>query len=542
MHGLRRVPLGVCLGVMLGLALLLALGRTGQAAGVSEWQGRGPGGDTQQALTSTAPISATAPITGIRPITATQLTPVEPQPAATATPSPATGILPPGELPVMELQADEVLTGTIVHNSTPGNVLFFLGNDLYDLPPNRAVGLGLVRPLAALTFYSCPPNVFDNPVCDWVSVPIRRSAFYEISQEQSAAAGGPGAVIPLAVAVAQPPALEVSRIQNRTGADVVVLRAESVVPISNTSTLNLENLAPEGEVIYLSRCLLGPGQPICEWLPTLVSGGIYYTLAEVEQPTAINGVRLASHQLTPLLVQEARLTPTPTPTPEPQGILCQTQIPSLNVRAGPGTSFLIVGKLRTADENRGQVLAIGRDESGEWLAVDPQFIDGGWVAFVPQWITCEGNVAQLPLAEVTDGRPAQGAAQPAPAAAPTPVPAAPADAEPESAEEEPATPAGPGVDQALLIATNAFDNPVRFTLDAAFHGLPEGTPSEYDLEPGESRQFIVRAGQIRFSASTAWRGGAGNAEFPLAAGATRELFIRFEPSADNPDRWEMRYE
>ena len=74
------------------------------------------------------------------------------------------------------------------------------------------------------------------------------------------------------------------------------------------------------------------------------------------------------------------------------------------------------------------------------------------------------------------------------------------------------------------------------------HGLPEGTPSEYDLEPGQSVRFIIRAGRVQFSASTAWRNGSGNANFELGQGASRELFLRFQPSANDPNHWELRFE
>ena len=96
--------------------------------------------------------------------------------------------------------------------------------------------------------------------------------------------------------------------------------------------------------------------------------------------------------------------------------------------------------------------------------------------------------------------------------------------------------------QALLIASNVFDQPIRFTLDAALHGLPEGAPSEYDLEPGQSIRFLIRAGRVQFSASTPWRDGSGNAEFELAEGAGRELFIHFLPKAPGSEELMMVFD
>lgn len=543
MRGPRIVALSICTGLLIGVALLVGMSRDSHAAGERSPRPAPPAHAPRQAVTATLPITASQPITPSQLITPGQLTPVQPQPTAPLTPTgsekgePGALGLPSGQLPVMELRPDEVLTGTILHNSSGINALFFVDTDLYDLPPNRAVSVILARPLAALSLYPCPPQVIDNPACDWVSVPIRRSAFYEI---QAVEAGGD--TPQLAVALAAPPALEMGRIQNRTGADTTILWGDAILPLSNTATLDLEVIAGISENVHLSRCLDNDGQSVCEWLPAPVLGGVYYALTESRTQTAIRGVTLIAQTLSPLFMQEARMTPTPTPVPEPQGILCQTQIPSLNVRAGPGTSFLITGKLRRAEENRGEVLAVGRDESGEWLAVDPRFVEGGWIANVPQWLICDGETAQLPVAEITDGRPAGVTASPAPAATPTPVAEGTA-AEDETGEEaEPEQPAGPGEEQALLIATNSFDHPVRFTLDPSFHDMPEGTPSEYDLEPGESVRFVIRAGQIRFSASTPWRAGGGSAEFPLNQGETRELFLHFVPSAADPDRWELRYE
>ena len=290
-------------------------------------------------------------------------------------------------------------------------------------------------------------------------------------------------------------------------------------------------------LLYLPRCLQTSNQRICEWLPAPFTGGIYYALRQEKKPAGINGVTILRSELQPLLMQEALMTPTPSPEPEPQGILCQAQIPSLNVRSGPGTDYQIIGKLRSAEENRGRVLAVGRTASSDWLAVDPRFVQGGWVANAAQWITCEGAIDDLPVATASDSREAAPAAIPVRVLEPTPTAK-----EVPTATPEVETPVGLGPEQALLIATNAFEQPIRFTLDAALHGLPEGSPSEYDLAAGQSMQFIIRAGRVQFSASTAWRDGSGNAEFTLGEGATRELFLRFEPTQNNPNRLVMKFE
>lgn len=541
---MKIIPYSILFGLLVSLTLLLGINQidVASAAPAAPPQVEPAALLAQRTVTSTQPLSGTT-----QPVSGTLLTPVQAQPSITATGqiTPTTGVTatptPASQLPIVELRPDEVLTGTVVHNPSDVSVFFFLDNDLYQLPANRGVGLAMARPLAALTLFSCAAEVTDDPTCDWVSYPIRRSALYEISAD----AAVPGQAN-LRLALASAPPLDVAQIQNRTGAESTIVREDEVLVIANTSTIVLKGLDETGGVVGLPRCLQTNSQRICEWLPTPLQGGIYYTLLEERGPSGINGVTIVQGRLNPLLMQEVLMTPTPTPEPEPVGIQCQTQIPSLNVRSGPGTSFSVISKLRPAEENRGRVLAVGRTASGEWLAVDPRFAEGGWVANVARWLVCEGDTDELPV--IAEGGesvalPAPILTQPEPSATPAPSPAEDAPAqEATGLPSETNAPPEPGTEQALLIATNAFDHPIRFTLDAALHGLPEGTPSEYDLEPGQSLRFVIRAGRVQFSASTAWRNGSGNANFELGEGASRELFLRFQPSINNADQWEMRFE
>lgn len=550
---MKIIPYSILFGLLVSLTLLLGISQIDAASAAPS----APPQVEPAALLAQRTVTATQPLSGTtQAVSGTLLTPVQAQPPITATGqiTPTTGVTatltatltatptPASQLPIVELLPDEVLTGTVVHNRSDVSVFFFLGNDLYQLPADRGVGLAMARPLAALTLFSCAAEVTDDPTCDWVSYPIRRSALYEISAD----AAVPGQAN-LQLALASAPPLDVAQIQNRTGAESTIVREDELLIIANTSTIVLDGLDETGGVVSLPRCLQTNSQRICEWLPTPLQGGIYYTLFEERGPSGINGVTIVQGRLNPLLMQEVLMTPTPTPEPEPVGIQCQAQIPSLNVRSGPGTSFSVISKLRPAEENRGQVLAVGRTADGEWLAVDPRIAEGGWVANVARWLVCEGDINDLPVM-AEGGQPAPILSQPAPSATPAPPPAEEAAAEEAAAEEAAELPSEtnaslePGPEQALLIATNAFDQPIRFTLDAALHGLPEGTPSEYDLEPGKSLRFVIRAGRVQFSASTAWRNGAGNANFELGEGASRELFLRFEPSINNADQWEMRFE
>ena len=539
---MKIVPYSILFGLLVSLTLLFSINQGGVVAAAQAAPPR----------IEPASLLAQKTVTTTQPVSGTLLTPVQAQPPLTVTVpiTLATGVTgaaqiatptPASQLPIVELQPDEVLTGTIVLNRSTGSVFFFLDNDLYQLPANRGVGLVTARPLAGLTLFSCAAEVTEDPTCDWVTYPIRRSAFYEISAD----AAVPGQAN-LRLALASAPPLDIAQIQNRTGADGTILRGDEVPEIPNTGTLALDDADGPDGIIHLPRCLQTNSQRICEWLPTPYRSGIYYALVEDRSPAGINGVTVVQSRLNPVLVQEALMTPTPTPEPEPVGIFCQAQIPSLNVRSGPGTDFLVINKLRIAEENQGRVLAVGRTASGEWLSVDPRFAEGGWVANVAQWLVCEGDTDDLPVIGVAAvgvgvGVPLPAPVSPQPAPLPTPSPT-PTEAAQVAALPAPREPAGPGPEQAVLIATNAFDQPIRFTLDAALHGLPPGTSSEYDLEPGQSLRFIIQAGRVQFSASTPWRSGAGNANFDLGEGASRELFLRFQPSLNDPNLWELRYE
>jgi len=557
------VPFALTLGLFIGLLLFLSLGSGGEARAEQS----APHGAQPSALGAQGTLTNTRP-SNTRPITGSLLTPVQAQPVITppltvTAPLTATGTLteaiiealttaltgtitptPAEQLPVVPLQPDEVLTGTIVLNRTEKPIFFFLENDLYELPANRATGLALVRPLAGLTLFDCAADV-EDVICAWVAYPIRRSAFYEINVDPSAVAPAN-----LRLGLATPPDLETAWIQNRTGADAEMIWGETLLGIPNTGVTVLQTDTLSQIPLYLPHCLQSSSQRICEWLPIPLRGGIYYALRQTPRPAAgISNVTLARSELEPLLIQEALMTPTvtptPTPTPEPapEGIFCQTQIPSLNVRSGPSTNFSVIGRLRTDEANRGRVLVVGRTANGAWLNVDPSFVPGGWVASAPQWILCDGAIDALPV--MAEEEPVRAISTPVPAPAaggqPAPLPQA-AETPTATPEPDPQSAGGLGPEQALLIATNSFDYPIRFTLDAALHGLPIGTPSEYDLEPRQSIQFVIRAGRVQFSASTAWRDGSGNAEFPLAEGASRELFLRFQPAENDPNRWELRFE
>jgi uncharacterized protein YgiM (DUF1202 family) len=245
------------------------------------------------------------------------------------------------------------------------------------------------------------------------------------------------------------------------------------------------------------------------------------------------------------------LAAAPTPTQEtppvrtPDGVACQVQIAALNLRAGPGTDYLVIGQIRQADAHRGRIVVTGRNAASDWLAIQPSLAAGGWIANQQNLVTCESAVAPLPVAQVTDGRlaasePAPAAVAAQPAAQPAISTTAPQDpAPPEPAPQDPvAQPPGIPAGRSRIIVTNAFAHEIRFTLDAREHGLPDSAPSEYDLAVGQSLQFDVYGGRVRFSVSSPFRNSSGNAEFFIDQGQSRALMVHFAPDGE---RWVLRY-
>lgn len=514
---------------------------------------------TRTAITPTVTLTAT-PTPAIVPVTVTVVVTVTSVPTASSdiiTPTATAGP------PVVELLETEILTGTILANRSEVTTTFFLEGRLYELPPLRSTSAVLQRPLTVLTLYNCQVGTAESQDCFWDPYPVRQDGFYEIVNGAEV-----DAPLSLLLQEAAPPPDDQIWIQNRTGHLERFLYSGNLFELANSNVLELTLAEPtgEGEIpvgdLYLRRCLGLADRAVCEWLPQPVVGGVYYAMIDettlgVLPDSVITTIRLdlvlGAERLAALVTPTPEPTPTPpppvdTPTPEPTAVVvaegavfCRTQVPRLNVRGGPGTEYVVVAQVAQDNAEGGRFAVVGRNSAGDWLAVDPSVAAGGWVINTPQFIVCEGATDGLAVTPVSDGRLAE----------PTPVPAAAdaaaSDAAADSAEgEATATPetttAGIPPGQAQLIVTNAFDQDVRFTLSVREHGLPEGSPSEYDLKPGDSISFIIRAGRVQFSASSPFRNSSGNAEFFLDEGASRELFLRFFPSAGDPNKWDLQWE
>ncbi len=502
------------------------------------------------------------PVVNRVPVTVTVVVVVTATPIpATPTPTPTVGPTP------MQLSETEVLTGTILANRTAVTATLFLEGRLYELPPLRSTGVLLERPFTVLTLYTCEVTPETTRTdCLWDAYPVRQQGFYEIVN--SAAANLP---INLLLEEAASPPLNQIRLQNRTGHSERFLYRGTLYELNNSSILELTLAAPLSaqepfDEIYLRRCLGMDGRSVCEWLPQRITGGIYYALLDETRTGLLPNSATITIRLEPLLGEAeaiALLTPTPIPTPNPPPapppptavpptptpavavapagtVSCQAQVPTLNVRSGPGLTYLVINQIRQSDAGGGRFAAVGRDTANEWLAVDPTLVDGGWVINTPNFVVCQTPTSPLPIAQITDGRLESP---------PTPTVAAavPAETEAESPTAEAATPEPPTVNgipagQARLVVSNFFEHDVRFTLAALQHGLPEGSPSEYDLQPGQSIEFLLRAGRVQFSASSPFRGSSGNAEFFLEEGMTRQIFLQFLPPAEGTGPWNLSYE
>ncbi len=498
----------------------------------------------------------------------------ETSPLATATPTLTP--TPTAGPPVVELLDTEVLTGTILANRTEVTATFFLDGQLYELPPLRSTSAVLQRPLTVMTLYNCEidaqtdSTAATDEACFWDPYPVRQDGFFEIVNGAES-----GAALSLILQEAAPPPDNQIWIQNRTGHPERFLYADNLYELENSHVLELvlDEPTAEEEVaigdLYLRRCLGIDNRAVCEWLPQPVVGGIYYALVDETNPGVLPNSAVTTIVLELVLGEErlaALVTPTPEPTPTPVAeeeapaqeevvvsapggsIICQTQVPRLNVRAGPGVEYVVLTQIEQ-ESDEGRFAAIGRNSVGDWLAVAESVAAGGWVINTPQFVVCDAATDSLAVTPVTDGRLAD----------PTPVPVAAAagdaatgdQASDQTAEEnvdtevpaEEETADGnipPG--RALLIATNAFDQDIRFTISVREHGLPDDAPSEYDLKPGESVSFLIRAGRVQFSVSSAFRSSSGNAEFFLDEGATRELFLRFFPMSGDPNQWDLQWE
>lgn len=475
-------------------------------------------------ITTTPTVTQTPSATPIT--TSAPLTPTVGAPTAAPTPTP---------------EASGPLEGTIIVNRTESAIRFFVEGQTYDLSPLRSQGLLLPRETAVLNMFNCDANEPQSQTgCFWDPYLLNRDGFYEIITGREA-----GKTVSLVLQeVGAPPANQIW-VQNRIGADETLFFSNEEYTLLPSAVQEFAGQPELPITLYVRSCLEVATRTVCEWYPQTVETGIYYALTELTTAGAVPGSRMQIVQLQPVVgsTQTGPVVDTP-----PQ-LICNVVVPTLNVRSGPGLEFEIVAKIRGTETEPGSVLVIGRDVTNQWLAVDERVAPGGWITGSASFVNCTGDIASLPESEVTDGRlAATPATDTAAAAADLPTEAAtPADNGEAAVVTEPAADATPTPGsittipegQALLIVNNGFDQVMRFTLDQR-HRVEIGA-SEFDMEPGQSFSILIYPGQVAFSASTPWRGLAGNADFFIDEKQSRVLWLTFIPDPDGSGGWLLEF-
>jgi hypothetical protein len=480
-------------------------------------------------VTDSAPLTGTPEITTTPPVTG----------ADEITNAPPTG---DEADKAMETEYNEVLEGTILANRTPFNVRFFVEGETYLIESSRSIGLDLPRPTAILNLYNCDANTPETEAsCYWDPYLIDQNGFYEIITGAEE-----GLTVDLTLReVGEPPANQVW-IQNRSRANEVVVYRNQNYELAPSAIQEFSVENDELPTFFIRSCVEANGENACEWTPAVVDAGFYYALSQVETAGGVPGSTVIELALIPIAGEGQTGAEEVAKTTPPQ-LTCRLQVPALNVRSGPGLEYLILSKVRSNGEEAATVLVEGRDEAGQWLAVNEHVAPGGWITASPNYITCDGDINLLPVVEISDGR----------LAAPTPVPATPVPApaaddavgEVAPAGDEgttanagsatdaglPAAPAG----LALLQVRNGFDRDIRFTLDQKFR--PEPGPSEYDLKPGEEMQIIVYPGIVAFSVSSPWNSLGDNAEVMLEEDESKPLWLTFTLDPDGSGNWNLQF-
>lgn len=456
--------------------------------------------------------------------------------------------------PALDALYTDVLSGTIIANRTDAPVRFFVEGRTYEVAPLRAIGLELARSTAVLNLFNCEATKSDADVgCFWDPYLLTRDNFYEVVVGQQL-----GQDILLSLRSAGAPPTNQIWIQNRTGERQAVIVNNELHEIAPASVSEF-TVQPDGTLlVQLRTCIRAGERTVCEWTPQGVEAGFYYGLTRTETPGPNNSLIEA-------LALEAVIGPSGETVKAPPQAFCRLRVPTLNVRSGPGLEFPIIAKIRGTETEPGSVVVVAFDATKTWMQVTERVARDGWVTANPEFILCDGGVADLPvigqpIANATPessgaGSPAEASPTATVALAPTPTsvpaspPAAPApapatEAAPEESQEQiTPTPEAAAVPDGLarIVVNNGFDQKIRFTLDQQYRPERDNLSGEWDLEPGDSVTILVYPGTIAFSASTAWRGLSGNAELVLAEKEERVLWLYFVPDPVEKDRWNLQY-
>jgi hypothetical protein len=457
-----------------------------------------------------------------------------------------------------------IIEGTVVANRTQSAVRFFVEGELFDLDPLRSTGVTLPRETAVLNLFNCDATMAASAECFWDPYLLNSGGFYEVITGEEA-----GAAVSLSLREAGTPPGNQVWVHNRTGRREQVYVDTQMVELPPATVHQFDVPATGIAVLYLRTCVEGATSagagtgPVCEWAAHNAQPGSYYALVEDTYTNSATGATVADLQLEPVLGAAVETVTTVAPevaasagttgtagtgaaAPAPAApaaagrVICRPLVPALNVRSGPGLSFDVMEKVMADAPDGGMVIVVGRSDTSEWLQVDERVAANGWIIADPNFITCEGDTAALPVTATAPPTPT-----PAPIVETEPLSPTgeipPADAGAPVTDTAPAAPAGPAVPagQAVLVVNNGFDWPIRFTLDQRYR--VELGPSEYDLNPGESVTLVVWPGQLAFSASSPWNELSGMTEMTMAEDEARTLWVTFIPDPGEPGNWVMMY-
>lgn len=454
-----------------------------------------------------------------------------------------------------------VLEGTIIANRADAPIRFFVEGRTYEVAPLRSIGLTLLRDTAVLNLFNCEATKDDSDAgCFWDPYLLLRDGFYEVVIGQQL-----GQDILLSLRTAGAPPSNQIWIQNRTGERETVIVNNELFEIAPAAVQEFAIDEDAPVIVQLRTCINAGERSICEWTPQGAEAGFYYGLVRTETPGPSNS------QVTALALQAVIASSGETVKPPAQAF-CRLRVPTLNVRSGPGLEFPIIAKIRGTDTEPGSVVVEAFDSTKTWMQVTERVARDGWVTANPEFILCDGALAELPVIgqPVVEATPepttAQTIAAPAetpvaavapteaPTTAPTAVEAAPQPPAPAPAEAAPTevetpaeqitpTPEVAEVPEGLarIVVNNGFDQTIRFTLDQRYRPERDNLSGEWDLEPGASVTILVYPGSIAFSASSAWRGLSGNAELVLNEKEDRALWITFVLDPIEKDRWNLIY-
>lgn len=423
-----------------------------------------------------------------------------------------------------ETPKQQALEGTIIANRSDWPATFFVEGELRRIEPQFSTGVNLPRAEGGLNLFNCSADEDKNDdSCFWDPYLVEENGFYEILRTT-----GEDGAQKLILERARAPGSGQIWVQNRSGLGELIFWDDQLITLAPTALHEFDLGGAAIATFYMRSCVVIGEDFACEWLPQVVESGVYYSMDEVINPATQANSNYSSIRLTPIQNNDGALIEAP------PDALCTLLVPSLNIRSGPGLQYLVLSQAFASGTDEVTVRVIGRDEAGLWLATASDIIEGGWMVYNPELLSCTGDLGALPVAEVTDGRLAP-VAETAPAADESAAggeEGSGGESEEGAEEEEDQELEKPPEGQSLLIIENAFEADIRFTF-----------VDEIDLKPGDRVSVVVNAGRIQFSASSAWRGGmAGNAEFTIEPNETRRMYLYFIIDPDDSDRWLMRYE